>query len=164
MANNVAEEMDRVWSQAGLIIRRRRRRRNAWSAHVNFTTWFGASRRHILLRRVKRRIFKLARWLNNARIAVIVHDTGDRGCTVAGRNAFVRIGLRPIRIHLCPPWFTRTPQQRAAILIHELVHELGFMHPNGTNTEAEARTLAMNNSRLARRSPENYEHLYELYF
>ncbi|MEZ4847688.1 MAG: hypothetical protein R3B93_03490 [Bacteroidia bacterium] len=49
-------------------------------------------------------------------------------------------------------------------LHHELVHQLGFGHPEGTTDYDEALALATRNSRRARRSPENFEHLYELYF
>ncbi|GAA4356737.1 M35 family metallo-endopeptidase [Kangiella marina] len=164
MARRVENEINSVWNQPGRVRQRRSRRRNAWSAHANFTRWFGTSRRHILLRRVRRRIIKLRKWLDRGRIVVLAHDGGDRGCSVAGRNAYAVIPRRPLKVHLCPPWFTRGESRRAAILIHELVHELGFAHPEGTTTPGEALALARSDSKKARRSPENYENLYELYF
>lgn len=162
MAERVASEMDAIWNQPGLVRRRRERRRDAWSSHVNFTTWFGASRDLPLLRRLRRRIEKLRTWLDTGRIVVYVHNTGDLGCR-ANRNAFSRIPRRPLKVHLCPPWFANTTPRRGAIVIHELVHELGFAHPGGTTTRSAALALAARSSRLARRSPENFEGLYQLY-
>lgn len=163
MAERVVTEMNGVWNQPGRIRRRRRRRRNAWSAHGNFTTWFGTSRRHILIRRVRRRINRLGRWLDRGRIIVIAHSGDDFACrgNTAARS---RIPRRPLKVHLCPAWFLESQSQRAAIIIHELVHELGFMHPEGATTMDTALALAVSNSRKARRSPENFRQLYILYF
>ncbi len=163
MANRVRDEIDVIWDQPGRLRKRRRRRRDAWARHTNFVRWFGSSTRHALIRRVRRRIRKIRRWLDRGRIIVPAHDASDFGCR-GNRNAFVRLPGRPLHIHLCPNWFSQGRSRRAAILIHELVHELGFTHPEGVTTRAEALSLARRNSRKARRSPENYEHLYELYF
>lgn len=163
MAERVITEMDGIWNQPGRVRRRRERRRDAWSSHVNFTTWFGNSRRHILIRRLRRRMERLRTWLDRGRIVVFAHDAGDLGCRDF-RNAFARIPRRPLKVHLCPPWFTNSRSRRAAIVIHELVHELGFGHPEDTTTRAEALALAASDSRRARRSPENFEHLYEIFF
>ncbi len=162
IANEVKNDIDEVWAQAGRVQRKRRRRRNAWSAHSNFTRWFGTSRRHILIRRVRRRISKICRWLDSARIVVIAEGASDRLCR--GANAFSTVPRRPLKVHLCQPWFTLSDSRRAAIIIHELVHELGFKHPGGAISSVTALTLATNSSRKARRSPENFEHLYEMYF
>ena len=161
-ARDVSAAIDRIWNQDGRPRRRRQRRRDAWAAHGLFTKWFGNSTRHILIRRVRRRIHRIRRWLENARIAVILHDTGDRHCD-ARTSAFAIIPRRPVRVHLCPRWFTKNEVDRASILIHELTHQLGFGHPEGTTNEDEAEALAMRNSRRARRSPENFEHLYKEY-
>lgn len=163
LAGLVQRDADEIWNQSGRFRRRRRRRRDAWSGNADFVTWLGTSTRIPLIRRARRRIRKLRRWLDRGRIVFVAHDSGDRGCAVASRNAFVVLPRRPLRIHLCPNWFDRAPSRQAAILVHELVHELGFPHPEGTTNQAEALDLARRNSRKARRSPENYEHLYEAY-
>ena len=162
MAREVSADIDRIWDQEGGPISRRRRRVAAWVAHPTFVAWFGDSSRHILIRRVRRRIHRLCGWLENARIAVVLHDTGERHCGPT-TNGFSVIPRRPVRVHLCPPWFSATEPRRAAIIIHELVHQLGFGHPEGTTTRRAALALALRNSRKARRSPENFEHLYEAY-
>ncbi len=162
IASSVKDEIDDIWNQSGRVQKRRKKRRNAWSAHENFTTWFGTSRRHILIRRVRRRIHKIHRWLDSARIVVIAEGARDRLCR--GATAFATVPRRPLKVHLCQPWFTLSDSRRAAIIIHELVHELGFRHPGGATSAMTALALARRNSRKARRSPENYEHLYELYF
>lgn len=164
MAQRVENEINSVWNQSGRVRKRRERRRNAWSSHPNFPRWFGSSRKHILIRRVRRRIIKLKNWLNRGRIVVLAHGDGERGCRVAGRNAFAMFPRRPLKVHLCPPWFGWGASRKAAILVHELVHELGFTHPEDTTSESAALTLASSDSRKARRSPENFEHLYELYY
>ena len=152
----------RFGNQKGRVIKRRRRRRNAWSAHTNFVTWFGGSRRHILIRRVRRRIRRLSKWLDRGRIVVILRNTGARYCD-HNTNAFTVFPKKAIKNKSMPSWFEQTLTRRAAIIIHELVHELGFGHPEGTTNRDGALRLARNNSRRARRSPENYEHLYSLY-
>lgn len=163
MARRVVNQIDSVWNQSGRVRKRRERRRDAWSAHPSFPTWFGTSRKHILIRRVRRRIHKLENWLDRGRIVALAHSSGDLGCR-DGRNAYAVLPRRPLKVHLCPPWFTWSASRRAAIIVHELVHELGFKHPKGATSETAARTLASRDSRKARRSPENFEHLYELYY
>lgn len=158
-ATEVYGLINEVWDQPGRVRRRRRRRRDAWTAEPLLNQWFGTSRRHILIRRVRRRIRRLCGWLENARIAVVVHDAGRRHCD-GSNSAFAVVPRRPVRVHLCPEWFDASEPVRASIIIHELVHQLGFVHPEGTTTEAEALALATRNSRRARRSPENFEHLY----
>lgn len=164
MANGVASELEGVWKQSGGI-RRRQNRLAAWSAHDDFVTWFGESSRHILLRRVRRRVRKLREWLASGRIVVLAHDADDRFCE-DDTHAYAVIPRRPIRVHLCPLWFDSgdlSESDRAAIIIHELVHQLGFGHPEGTRSEREARVLARSNPRKARRSPANYQYLYNTF-
>ena len=178
MARDVLTDFNRnVWEQRGRVRQRRRRRRDAWSSHPTLSRWFGGSRRHILIRRIRRRMNRLREWTKgDSRIIVKTLPTGRRHCD-DGTNAFVTFPPRRVlRIHLCRSWFTgpldgaapgatSTPaSRRAAIIIHELVHELGFAHPEGVSTAAEALGLAQRNSRKARRSPENFEHYYEQFF
>lgn len=159
MANGVRSEMEGVWNQSGRIRERRERRRDAWSAHADFVKWFGGNRRHILLRRVRRRVRKIRNWLDRGRIVVLAHDAEDRLCD---NDAYALFPRKPVKVHLCSSWFDiPSESSRAAVIIHELVHQLGFGHPEGTSTRSEARALARSNSRKARRSPENYEHLYK---
>ena len=162
MANRVSAEMETVWNQRGRVGRRRRRRQAAWARTHSFCNMFGGSTRHILIRRVRRRIHRIRTWLDRGRIVVKTHDAGKRMCD--GANAFATVPRKPLKINLCPPWFTLSESRRAAVVIHELVHELGFRHPEGTTSRAAALALASRNSRRARRSPENFEHLYETFF
>ncbi|NOY71813.1 MAG: hypothetical protein GXP14_05460 [Gammaproteobacteria bacterium] len=158
------DEINDIWNQSGRVRKRRKRRRNAWSTHENFTTWFGTSRRHILIRRVRRRIHKIHRWLDSARIVVIAEGARDRLYRETNTIAFATVPRRPLKVHLCQPWFSLNDSRRAAVIIHELVHELGFRHPEGATSAVAALALARRNSRKARRSPKNYKSLYELYF
>ncbi len=98
--------------------------------------------------RIRRRIRKIKRWLDRGRIVVPSHGASDFDCR-GNRNTFVRLSGRPLHIHLCPNWFSQK-HRRAAILIHELVHELGFTYSEGVDTRAEALALARRNSRKAK--------------
>jgi hypothetical protein len=162
MARQVSADMRTVWNQPGTPRQRRTRRSQAWREHPHFVTWFGSDTDTRLLRRLRRRILRLEKWLDGGRVAVLVRDGSDLFCR-GGSNAYTILPRQPIRVHLCPPWFEKSLPRKAAIIIHELTHQLGFGHPDGTTNEQEARDLARRNSRKARRSPENFERLYENY-
>jgi len=162
MARLVSADMRTVWNQPGGIRQRRNRRAEAWLEHPHFVTWFGSDTDSRFLRRLQRRILRLEKWLAGGRVAVLVRDGSDLFCR-GGSNAYTILPRQPIRVHLCPPWFEKGLSRRAAIIIHELTHQLGFSHPDGTTNEQEARDLARRSSRKARRSPENFERLYENY-
>lgn len=136
----------------------------AWRDHPHLATWYGeATKVRPVLRHLYRRMRTLTRWLERRRIVIKTRNVGQRGCDV-NTNAWT-LGMRfGLRINLCPPWFGAGPRRRAAILVHELVHELGFAHPEGTTTAAEARALAGRNARRACRSPENFEGYYGLFY
>lgn len=144
MSEGAFSDMNHIWKRG------RRAKRRAWSSNNTFTEWYGGSRRIILMRRLKRRMIKVTR-------------RGLLVCTEANNLAASTVP-RYSRVILCVNWFGETRSRRAAIIVHELVHRLGFRHPNGATDEAAARNLARSNSKRARRSPENYEHLYERYF
>lgn len=155
MMTKARKEIEEVWDQKGRMVRRRRRRRRAWSRNDLLVQWFGKSRRSLLLRRLRRRMRRIHRWLRRARIVFIAQD----GFLCNTKRAAFTIGFRrPLKIHLCQAWFEEKDADfRAAIIIHELVHELGFGHPNKATTPDQALALAKKSSRKARRSPVNYE-------
>ncbi|MGB7449801.1 MAG: hypothetical protein WA892_11825, partial [Ornithinimicrobium sp.] len=149
MAEAATAQMAGIWDQPGRVRRRRRRREDAWARHALFVRWFGTSTRPLLIRRLRRRMEKIRTWLDTGRIVVLAHDDGDRLCE--GANAFATVPRRPIKVHLCQSWFALSPTRQAAVVIHELVHELGFAHPSGATSPAAARAVAAAVSRRARR-------------
>lgn len=178
LAIRVYEDMLRIWNQSGRVIKRRRRRRNAWKDNDRFTKWLGRCTRPMAqIRRVRRRIRFIYRWLRTGRLVFLVHDGSDRYCNNHpgdmayvgwGRNIIKAFPTNALRIKLCPPWFTAADRTRATVLIHELVHHLGFAHAGGINNLTEAEALARRGSRRAcrraRRSGYNYQGLYNEYW
>lgn len=172
MAHRVANDMETIWRQR--LPGRHRKRQGAWLNNSRFCEWFGErvlTRRQIKVTR--RRVRKIRRRLDNKRLRFIVvqHQSGRRswGCKNSNdpTNAYMR--AHRAAIFLCPNWFTNSPSRRAAIVVHELVHQLPFGLPFGrphfqATDQATARTTARLHPRKARKSPENYEHLYEQYF
>ena len=84
-----------------------------------------------------------------------------------GRSAFQAMGFAGARrMSLCRDWFEkgRTTRERAAILIHEMVHATGIGWTrdlpvdNPVRGATEARDFARSDPRKARRNPENMEH------
>ena len=169
MADRVVNDMETIWNQNKP--RKHQRRQAAWLANANFVTFLGdASLTRNQIWATRRRINNILRRLNNGpNYIVIQHQTGNRsfGCKAdSNANAYAHMWGQGKRIFLCPAWFTRTQIQRPAIIIHETVHKLGFFgkrHHRATN-EGTAVALAIAHPRRARKSPENYEHLYELFF
>ena len=84
-------------------------------------------------------------------------------CNLSDSRAFVKLRDREPTIYLCPAWLDQSPSHRIATVLHELVHTFGYGHPRGTDFPQEALALARDYPKLARRSPENYESLVELY-
>jgi len=163
MMIRVLADMETIWNQGGRPAKRRRRRRAAWEANAAFVRWFGVSERMPLMRRTRRRIKRVRSWLANRRVRFIVRPPGSGRCTPT-TLAYVIVPRLPLRIHVCPAFFTTDREQRAATVVHELVHQLGFAHAGGITTPAQARAAAINSPRMARRSPENYENLCKEFF
>ncbi len=172
MAHRAANDMESIWNQSRPG--RHRKRQGAWLANARFVEWLGSgalTRRQI--RVTRRRMHRIRRRLDNRRLhfVVVQHQSGRRswGCTNGNNptNAYMR--AHRAAIFLCPNWFSNTQSRRAAIVIHEVVHQLPFGLPFGkphfqATDPDTARTTARLHPRRARKSPENYERLYEQYF
>lgn len=172
MAHRVANDMEEIWRQNRPA--RHRKRQRAWFNNARFVKWFGdekLTKRQIKVTR--RRIHKIRKRLNNKqlRFVIVQHQSGrcSWGCSNGSNptNAYMRFHRKAI--FLCPNWFSNSDTRRAAIIIHELVHQHPFGSPFGrphfqSVDEDTAETTAKTNPQKARKSPENYEHLYELYF
>ena len=169
LSARMRDRMEDVWDQ------RRgpgkwRRRRNAWTSDGVLTRWLGdekVTRRQIRLTR--KRIFEIEERLGKRVTYVFRRNVGH----CQNHWAWHAGGLQARRVRICPNFYGNDNDVQAAVLIHEIVHGLGQLHvpfttwhvvpgnghPRGTDTRAEARALARDHPRDARRSPENYEHL-----
>ena len=98
---------------------------------------------------------------------LIIHIHRETGGDCAGTFAFHTRGSGERRIHICPNFFDQPLDEQATTFVHELAHGLGFFgrgHPGfaaGAINPAAARKLASNDAKAARRSPWNYELLFQ---
>lgn len=176
MADRVNSGMSKIWKQSGTPRKRRKKRKKAWRNNAHFVKWLGdGALTNAQIRRTRRRIRKLKDWLDNRRLRFIIiqHQSGDRSWACDQENQTVTLAYSvipgpPLRIRLCPEWFNVDAKRRACTIIHELVHEMAKVHPIGrtgpVKTREQAIDLAKSHPRRARRSPENYEHLFGEYY
>ena len=172
MAHRVANDMEDIWRQQRPA--RHRKRQGAWGRNARFVKWFGdkvLSRKQI--KSTRRRIHSIRNRLNKKklRFVIIQQQSGNRSWGCSNGSNTTNAYMRPHRkaIFLCPNWFSNSRKKRAAIIIHELMHQHPYGLPFGrvhfqAIDDDTAETTAQTNPRKARKSPENYEHLYEQYF
>lgn len=86
------------------------------------------------------------------------------------RNGYQVGELRPRTINLCPAWFERTPEHRAAIINHELMHAIGdwfgttdqsFDNGRKVDDQSSALAFAEVDPKDAAVNPENYEQFFQ---
>ena len=175
-ARRVVNTFENIFDQRGSLGRRWRRRRSAWRSQPRVVEFFGSGRlTRIQIRATRRRVRKIERILRKRRIRFvkIQHQSGKRSwqCGKSSTRSAYTFAGSPRKIFICPNFFTRTPEQQARTLIHELVHEIGFCHYSsrgrvrclrpGTRNANEARTLAQNHPTKARKNPNSYSELYQ---
>jgi hypothetical protein len=180
-ARHARNTFESIWNQRGSLGRVWRRRRDAWRSQPHVVEWFGGRRlTRIQIRAVRRRVRKIERILRKRRIRFvkIQHQSGKRSwqCGKSSTRSAYTFAGSPRKIFICPNFFTNTPRfpdpgKRARIIIHELVHEIGFCHYSsrgrvrclrpGTRTPDEARTLARRHPTKARKNPKSYSELYQ---
>lgn len=158
-----------IYNQPGTGSARRQARSDAWQENGWFVKWLGSdavTNEEIV--DVKRRIGKIKkRWEKGILYVVIQEQTGNRSYGCKGEdgmtNAYVTGPIHGEKIHLCPRWFSDeySMDQKAGILVHEVVHKLGLFGKShhGAVSQGEALKLAREHPRSARKSPENYEQL-----
>lgn len=177
MAARVRADVEEIWDQRrgpGLW----KRRKDAWARNANFVRWLGddaLTREQI--RVTRKRIITIEKRFGK-RVTYVLKAAG--GNCIPGRWAWHAGGFQARRIRICPPFYvTGTPTSpevdgQASVLIHEMAHGFGQVrvplttahlipgtgHPGGATSPADALSLAANNPRKARRSPENFENLY----
>lgn len=177
MADRVRDDMEEIWDQRRGFGKWKRRKK-AWKRNDNFVRWFGddaVTKEQI--RVTRKRIIEIEKRFGK-RLTYVLKGAG--GHCDPGVWAWHAGGIQARRIRICPPFYFDEPvssaeiDRQASVLIHEMAHGFGQVkipgvpahlipgtgHPNKTDTRAEALDLARDHPRKARRSPENYEHLY----
>jgi len=169
LAGRGRNAINNIWDKSGRTRRQvKAARKSHWRRDIRFVTWFGERKlTNNQIRLVRKRILKIQRWLTTKDLSIIIvhHQDGDQSfrCnqTATGSvTAFARNYL-PLRIGVCPVWFSDlNTNERAGVLLHEMVHEIGFNHKRGAVDSSTSQSLARNHPKLARKNPENYEHFF----
>ena len=130
-----------------------------WRRDALAPVYFGRVSRVGQIRSVHRRLERAHRRLRDDRLHVRMreqrHGTTD---TTSGRN--VGGFLSPRRFQLFPSFAGLEPDDRAAVIVHELLHEWLTDQRIGDETvrgDSHARRLASRDPEKARRNPENFE-------
>ncbi len=162
-AQHAKRVFDRIWNQ-----KRTWRKKRAWNRCAVIQQFMGT---HRLFReeirktrlRITRLVDKFRKWYMRF---IIVQETSGSGSWLCKpeRHAYTTPGTG---IKLCPDFFARNADQRAMIIIHEMVHQLGWSHQrlpgvggawvkSQIDQRTDAITLAQVRPWRARRSPVNF--------
>lgn len=110
-----------------LLTKERRWRNSTGKAFWLFFGWEqNNGERHI--RKVEDRLSKLRKRLDNGITVKCRPGSGYRSrlCDDSAAGAFQQLGwFAADNINLCPQWFRKSPETRAAIIVHELMHGIG---------------------------------------
>ena len=132
--------------------------RDRWRRDALASTYFGATSSVVSMEAVHRRLERAHRRLRDDVLTVRIRPQSAAGENTNGRNTGGF--LSPKRFQLFPAYARKTSAERAAIIVHELLHEwLRDADLNGQRVRGDndARDLARANPRAARNNPENYE-------
>lgn len=146
-------------------------RKQTWKNHPNFPKFLGGDNlTPEEIRAMDKRMHTIIDRLQNGLHLVVIQrqektNVLPKATTYPckkNRNAYA---WWPRRIYLCSRWFGHSLTHRAAILIHEIVHQFGPFGQghHGALTQKEAIALAISDPLKARKSPENYEALAKTY-
>ncbi len=133
-------------------------KRERWRRDALAPVFFGKTSRVTAMRSVHKRLERAHRRLRDNTLHIRMRPQSVRPGGARGRNTGGF--LSPRRFQLFPAYASRGAAQRAAIIVHELLHEWLIDHKIGServNDEASARRLASRDPEEARRNPENFE-------
>ena len=160
MASRALHHLSNMRRQSGGPRTRRRRRRAVWRGNPNIVRWFGNDHlsndqmrsTQIRMRRIR------AEFARTVKFDLIHHQSGDRSwrCDEEGTRAVAAYCSPGTPIKLCPRFFELPARERAITIIHELSHKNGHTDHQGAGDPESAQQLAVDDSRCARRNPENY--------
>lgn len=163
LIGKVWKEIDKIYEKKGKD--KDKKRKDAWLKNERFKTWLGEEKvTNEEIKDVRRRVKKIKDKIEKGiKYVVIKEQTGknSHGCD-SKTDAYVWGPIHGKKIYLCPGWFQKYGRmERASILIHEIVHKLGLFGQGHHKAESydEAKRLAKNNPKKARKSPENYRYL-----
>lgn len=138
---------------------------SAWNAHPDFPLWMGRCHKDPeFYEELGERISTLHDWLANHQITYQLRLGAFSYCELTHSTAYTSQLSRNKVINLCPYWLRCRSKQKAATIIHELVHKMGFGHPEGTTFPSKAIILARVDPHKACKSPENFEGLAESFY
>lgn len=138
-----------------------------WKTSHDAVLYFGEllKVRHIKI--IRKRIRRINRWLHKRKLKIrLLSQNKAAKKTLIGQNygSF----LSPRRFVLFPRWFKQDKNEKASVIIHELMHEWfddQKITRHGKTRKVygknAARALAKENPKKARRSAENYEQYCE---
>ncbi|SFJ91031.1 hypothetical protein [Celeribacter neptunius] len=130
-----------------------------WRRDALAPLYFGKASTVVQIRSTRHRLERAHRRLRDNRLHLRMREQRHAGSGTNGRNP--GYFLSPNRFQLFPEWAKKDAEDRAAILVHELLHEWLSDQKIGRQTvygEDLARRLAREDPGKARRSPENFEH------
>lgn len=139
-----------------------RRMKEAWNGDRTVKAYFGKAPTKPRMNNVCDRLERAHKRLRDKVLKVRLKTQNGRGSNGHNYGSV----LSPRKFVLFPNWFKKTDKQRAAIIIHELLHDWHIDHkvrnPRTGKRETAygatlARQLAKDNPGGARRNPENFE-------
>lgn len=137
----------------------------SWNQHRFFVEWMGRQTADApQLEEFKTRLETILHWMQQDEISYRIHNSRFSFCHFAHANAFTNSVFNSRTINICPYWFDQGARGRCTTVIHELIHSLGFGHPDGVVLPGEAFRMAIRSPEKARKSPENYEGLANEYY
>ena len=161
MAKHALNHLGRVLNQSTT-----KKMKDAWEKDKNVKAFFGKAPTKARMKNVEDRLERAYKRIHDKQLKIRLKEqkTSKSGSLYNGHN--YGSVLSPRKFVLFPNWFSQDDEQRAAIIIHELLHDWHVDHKvkdskTGKRVTAYgtklAKQLAKDNPGGARRNPENYE-------
>lgn len=154
LAKAARDRLARVWNKSS-----KRAKREAWCNDSAIVTYFGDKRLSVpQMQKTYKRAVRLYNRLNGKKMKIVVKNDSDAFSHFAAQN----LGgpLSPNRFKLFPKFFEgNDTENRGSIILHELLHVWATdIGPEGSEYgEENAKKLARERPKAARRNPENWQ-------
>ncbi|SFQ12936.1 M35 family metallo-endopeptidase [Tranquillimonas alkanivorans] len=154
LAKAARDRLAVVWNKSG-----KRAKRQAWCADSAIVDYFGDKKLSVpQMRKTYKRAVRLYNRLHNKKMKIAVKNDSDPYSHFAAQN----LGgpLSPNRFKVFPRFFEGSDtENRGSIILHELLHVWAAdIGPEGSEYgEANAKKLARERPKAARRNPENWQ-------
>ncbi len=161
MAKRALDHLSRVLDQSTT-----RKMKDAWEKDRNVKAFFGKAPTKARMKNVEDRLERAYKRMRDKQLKIRLKEQkiSKNGSPYNGHNH--GSVLSPRKFVLYPNWFSQSDEQRAAIIVHELLHDWHVDHKvkdpmTGKRVTAYgtrlAKQLAKDNPGGARRNPENFE-------